>query len=151
MTRPPPEPHRHPWRRRLLLAGWLVGGLVILGRAGVVQVLQGSQWTETALGQHRETKKVSASRGAILDRNGEPLANSHETFRVGVAPREIPVGTREAVYADLASELALTRSLMREVSDPDRTWVHIPGTYPPRIQKKLRLVTMTLAALISIN
>ena len=69
-------------RRRLLLAGWLLGAGMILARSAELQVVEGPEWRGTADSQHRKTLDVPASRGAILDRNGVPLAESRERFKV---------------------------------------------------------------------
>ncbi len=131
-------PLRHRGRRRLLLVGWLMGGVVVVGRAGMVQVVQGPQWEAMALAQHRETVEVPAPRGSILDRNGNPLAASHETFRVGVAPHELDPETVDQVLPRLVSELKLDRKTLRALGDADRKWVVIPGRFPPQIQEPLR-------------
>jgi cell division protein FtsI/penicillin-binding protein 2 len=120
-------PVRHGFRRRLLLAGWVVCGLAIVARAAVVQVVQGAQWQKVAAAQHRETAAVAASRGFILDRNGNTLAATHERFTVGVAPRELRSSTREEVSARLARELSLDTRRTRSLSDPDTRWVVVPG------------------------
>ena len=73
-------------RRGVLLALWLVAGLVLTLRAVQVQVLQGEEWRTAAQEQQRTERDVPASRGAILDRDGVSLALSLETFRIGVAP-----------------------------------------------------------------
>jgi len=137
MTAPSPTPVRYRWRRRVVLAGWLLGGAVILGRAAMIQVVQGSYWTEQALAQHQKTLRVPARRGSILDRNGNQLVASIESFQVGVAPRELKPETRDSVVALLAAELDLSRSTVRALSDPEKAWVEIQGAYPPRIREPL--------------
>jgi cell division protein FtsI (penicillin-binding protein 3) len=125
------------FRRRLLLAVWLLGAVAILIRAANVQIAQGTHWRQVALAQHEEAMEVSAPRGRILDRNGNPLASSLEAFRVGVAPRELHPDRRDEVVALLASELNLSRKTIRALSDPDKSWVQIPDLYPPRIRDPL--------------
>ena len=132
-----PSPIRYRWRRRLLLAGWMVGSLVIVARAASVQILQGSYWAGKALAQHQQALEVPGQRGAILDRNENPLATSAETFSVGVAPREFRPLTRDAAVAVLASELELTQKTIRSISDPEKSWVEIQGGFPPRIREAL--------------
>ena len=125
MTTPSNSPVRHRFRRRFLLAAWLFVSLIILARAARVQVVQRSHWQEIAVGQHEEAIEVAAPRGTILDRNGNSLVSSTESFKVGVAPRELRADTREEVVALLASELGLSRKTTREISDPERKWVEI--------------------------
>jgi cell division protein FtsI (penicillin-binding protein 3) len=132
-----PSPIRYRWRRRLLLAGWLVGSLVIVARAASVQIVHGSGWAEKALGQHQQALEVPGRRGAILDRNENPLATSNETFQVSVAPRELRPENRDANVALLASELGLLRKTTQALSDPEKEWVEIQGGFPPRIREVL--------------
>ena len=59
------SPRRFPWRRRILLAGWLAAGLVIVGRAASVQILQGAYWSQKALDQHQDARTIrSLAEGA---------------------------------------------------------------------------------------
>lgn len=132
-----PSPIRYRWRRRLLLAGWMVVILVIVARAASVQIIQGSYWADRALAQHQQALEVPGRRGAILDRNENPLATSSETFHVGVAPRELRTATRDANVAVLASELGLSRKTIGSISDPEKAWVEIQGGFPPRIREAL--------------
>ncbi len=137
MTRPSNSPVRHRFRRRFLLAAWLFVSLIILARAARVQVVQRSHWQEIAQDQHEETIEVAAPRGTILDRNGNSLVSSTESFKVGVAPRELRADTREEVVALLASELGLSKKTVREISDPERKWVDIQPLFPPSIREPL--------------
>ena len=67
----PRSAHPRPWRRRLVLAVWLVAAAVIALRAAQIQIVQAAQWREIASGQHREAQTLPAPRGIILDREGE--------------------------------------------------------------------------------
>lgn len=133
-----PHPHRHKGRRRLLLAGWLLSGLVIVGRSAMVELLQGEYWRGKASEQHQATLEVPAPRGSILDRNENPLATTHETYEVGVAPGELPQDGRAEVFGRLEEELDLSRAKLRAVSDPSRTWVVIPGRFTAQVRERLR-------------
>lgn len=137
MTTVRSRPRRFTGRRRILLSFWLLAGLVVVSRAAVVQVAQGPQWQEAAMGQHRETLEVPAPRGTILDRNGNPLAASNVTYRVEVAPRELLPETREQVLEHLAQELKLDRSTLAGLRDRERSWVVVPGRFPPRVRESL--------------
>ena len=72
-----------------MLAGFVLLSTVVLARAFQVEVLDGGAWRERALEQHGDTLPLPAPRGAVYDRNGIPLAATHEVYRVAVAPREI--------------------------------------------------------------
>lgn len=138
MTSRATPPVRHAFRRRLLLGAWLLCGLVIVARAVMVQVIQGPYWERIAAAQQRETLEVPASRGSILDRNGNSLAATHERFLVGVAPRELREDTRQEVIALLARELSLDSRKTRSLADPTTKWVVAQGRFTAQVAERLR-------------
>jgi len=133
------SPERAAARRRgVLLAAWLVAGLVLALRAVQIQVLQGPMWRAAAEEQQRTERDVSASRGAILDRDGVSLALSHETFRIGVAPHEL--SDREATATILRETLGISSSEAGRITGSDRRWVYVPGRFPPTVREPLATV-----------
>lgn len=133
-----PRVIRHRGRRRTLLAFWLLMGCVVVARAVVVQVGQGDRWQVAAQAQQRETLEVPAPRGSILDRNGNTLAASNITYRVGVAPRELDEASRSETLALLSQELKLDSKTLSALRERDRRWVVIPGRHPPLVRERLR-------------
>ncbi len=135
MSRREPPHSRAAWRRRLVLAGWMVACAVLCVRAAQVQVLEGADWQEMAESQHTTDKEVAAARGAVLDRDGAQLAVSREVYRVSVAPQELlaPDSTR----ALLAAALDLSTQAARRLVNKDRRWVVAPGRYPPTVRDRL--------------
>ncbi|HUF75037.1 MAG TPA: penicillin-binding transpeptidase domain-containing protein [Longimicrobiales bacterium] len=125
-----------PWRRRLVLAGLLLGAAAVLLRAGQVQIVQAAEWTELAEAQHRTDVAIEATRGSILDRDGTPLAVSRERIRVSVAPREIR--DMDTVRELLREELALTRSQVAQLTSQGRVWGVAPDLYAPDVRERLR-------------
>ena len=78
--------------RRLHVLLWL-----LLGWAGVIfvrllwlQVLHHDELARMATSQQQKTREIPATRGAILDRNGQPLAKSVPAESVCVNPQKIP-------------------------------------------------------------
>ena len=67
-------------RRRVLLACWLLSGVLIVARAAQIQVAQSPLWKEQAARQHRTSVELAAVRGSVLDRSEVELATSRETF-----------------------------------------------------------------------
>lgn len=61
---------------------------MLLGRAFYLQVWTAEQWQKRASSQHTKTISLTPQRGAIYDRNGEPLAISLEADSVYVNPTE---------------------------------------------------------------
>lgn len=123
------------WRRRVLLAGWMAAALVILARAVQVQVVQSPQWKAVAESQHMRDKPVVAPRGAILDRDGAPLAVSRETYRVAVASNEVV--DPDSVARVLEQTLDLAPRKAREMVSAERRWRVVPGRFPPTVREPL--------------
>ncbi|HXE58404.1 MAG TPA: penicillin-binding transpeptidase domain-containing protein [Gemmatimonadales bacterium] len=68
---------------------FLLAAAVVLGRAAQVQLVQGGEYARRAAAQRTARVVLPARRGAILDRNGVPLAVTQEYYHVGVAPNEL--------------------------------------------------------------
>ncbi len=128
--------HPSPWRRRLVLAGWLAGAIAVLVRAGQVQIVQAAEWRDMAEAQHRTDMAIEATRGSILDRDGTPLAVSRERIRVSVAPREID--DLDEVRQLLREELGLSSSQVARLTSKDRRWSVVPELYAPDVRERLR-------------
>ncbi|MDH5758352.1 MAG: penicillin-binding transpeptidase domain-containing protein [Gemmatimonadota bacterium] len=124
-----------PWRRRVVLAAWLVAAIVISARAVQVQVIQSGTWKTMAEAQHRTDVLVDAPRGTILDRDGMPMAVSRETYRVGIAPHEL--SDIPAARELLASALGVSARRAAEFTDTRRKWVSVPGYFTPAVRERL--------------
>lgn len=133
-------------RRRILLSGWLLVGGLILWRAGELQLVEASDWRAAAERQHRSSSSVPAGRGVIRDRDGIPLAVSHDVFRVAVAPQEVGHGVKEPVERESARE-RVARRLAQATGLPvtrtdaavssTRPWVVLPGRFGPDVREAL--------------
>ncbi len=78
---------RPTWRLFLVMVALVIatGGIVV--RLVQIQVLDHEFYTAQAKDEHLHETTVRAARGAILDRNGYPLATSVSTFDVYIDPR----------------------------------------------------------------
>ncbi len=123
-------------RRRFLLVLWILAGGFLLARAVELQVAQGAEWRAEADRQHRMQGEVAAPRGSILDRSGVPLALSHETFRVSVAPQELLDAPETARALSTALEIPADEAERAVASD--RRWVPLPGRFPPAAREALQ-------------
>ncbi len=131
------QPTKRPaGRRRFLLACWLLAGVLLVVRAGQVQLAQGAEWQEAATGQHERASIIPAARGAILDRNGAPLAISQQRARVAVAPHEI--GDPDEVIELLAQVLEVTHGEAARVVTDEGRWRYFRGVFPPSVREALR-------------
>lgn len=114
-------------RRRLMLGALLAAALVVLGRAFVVQVVDGREWAARARDQQSQRLALPAPRGTIYDRDGVPLASSRDAFKVALAPRE--VADRKQAEDRLVDVLGMGRSDARRVLSGKRRWVPLRGEY----------------------
>lgn len=118
----------HPWRRGLILGGWLVCAVGLAVRAGQVQVVQTAQWRAIAAGQHQEDQTVAAPRGTILDRDNMPLSVTRERLLVNVAPREVE--DVDATQTVLVESLGISSSRAARLVGSGRGWNRV-GDFPP--------------------
>ena len=99
-------------RLQFVAAAMFAGLLALLVRAGEVQLVQGRRWAAEAQAERTERLALPAHRGALLDRNGTPLARTQETYHVGVAPNELRDPDRDARV--LGEQLHLSPGAVRE-------------------------------------
>ena len=75
------------WRLWVVIGVMGVGVLLITGRLAQLQVLDHEQYRQQARQMHMSEETLFDRRGALLDRNGYPLAASEDTFDVLVENR----------------------------------------------------------------
>ncbi len=93
-------------------------GLVLIGRAIHLQVFNKDFLISQAEARHLRTAKISANRGVITDRNGEPLAASMPVDSLWVSPQElaqVPEGIPELAQSLGLDASALARQVTRNV------------------------------------
>lgn len=99
------RPRRRTWRLTLLMLLLLVatGGIVV--RLVQVQVIDHDYYASQAAEEHLHKTVIRAPRGAILDRNGFPLATTVAAFDIYVDPRSWDDLTAARRSADLLAPL----------------------------------------------
>jgi cell division protein FtsI (penicillin-binding protein 3) len=100
--------------------------LGVLGKAGHVQLVQGSAWSDLARRQHYTARDVPAPRGRILDASGAVLATTREVVKLEVAPKEVRdrKRLRRALEKAKVAEPTIARATDRRV-----TWVQVRGEF----------------------
>ena len=69
------------WRRRAILAAWLIGAVAVIARAGQIQIVQASTWEDIAVRQQEGAVTLPAPRGTVLVGNGVPsVSYTHLTL-----------------------------------------------------------------------
>jgi cell division protein FtsI (penicillin-binding protein 3)/stage V sporulation protein D (sporulation-specific penicillin-binding protein) len=124
-------------RITLLAAAFLVLLGAALARAVWIQVVKGPEYAAMALRQHRETVVVPASRGTIVDRNGEPLAIGRLATTVYANPRQVN-DPRDLTLA-ASKQLGLDPAeLYPMLVDRSRGFVYVERKADPRKAKILQ-------------
>lgn len=108
-------------RVSLVITFFVFAAGALLARAVQLQVFNKDFLNHQADSRHLRTEKISAHRGAITDRNGEPLAISTPVDSVWANPKELAVAVDRvpelARLLDLDAELLMrriTRSMDKE-------------------------------------
>jgi len=77
------------WRSMLLLVGFAVGAVALEGRILYLQLVDKDFLAEQANDRHLRTVQISAHRGSLTDRYGEPLAVSTPVDTIYANPKEL--------------------------------------------------------------
>ena len=102
-------------RSVVVLAFFVLVGSSLLARAVHLQVFNTGFLNQQADSRHLRTEKITAHRGAITDRNGEPLAISTPVDSVWANPKELAAAVDSVPR--LANALGLdSQQLMRRIT-----------------------------------
>jgi cell division protein FtsI (penicillin-binding protein 3) len=120
------------WRARVLLAGLLIAFAALCVRAVYLQAVNTDFLQEKGDARYSRVLEVPATRGRILDRNGEALAVSTPVKSIWAIPADVD-GVREA-RRKLAVLLAMTPpELRRKLADASRDFVYLKRQVAPEI------------------
>ncbi|HLS87703.1 MAG TPA: penicillin-binding protein 2 [Burkholderiales bacterium] len=120
------------WRGRFVLALFLAGFALLVGRSIYLQALRTDFLQDKGEARYSRVLEIPATRGAILDRNGEALAVSTPVKSVWAIPADVKLtlGQRRK----LASLLDMpARELERKISDVSRDFVYLKRQVPPPV------------------
>ncbi|HSO06422.1 MAG TPA: penicillin-binding protein 2 [Pelomicrobium sp.] len=122
-----------PWRARLVTAAILLGFAGLIGRAGYLQGVKNDFLQERGESRFSRVVEISAHRGMITDRHGEPLAVSTPVESVWASPVDLQAS--DAQLKELAKLLELdvrdVRERLRENSG--REFVYLKRQLSPEI------------------
>ncbi len=118
-------------RVTLVLAFFVLAASSLLARAVHLQVLSKEFLNQQADSRHLRTEKISAHRGSITDRNGEPLAISTPVDSVWANPRKL--ASAVASVPQLAKALDLdSQMLMRRITQSmDKEFLYLKRHLTP--------------------
>ena len=118
------------WRSRIVLLLCLGGFAILLGRAFYLQALN-NDWLQ-AKGEARFVRVVDmpASRGAVMDRHGKPLAISTPVESIWASPSDIEADASQV--ARLALALGMDRKLLAlRIADTGKNFVWLKRQLSP--------------------
>ena len=113
------------WRTLLLLVGVISAGIALESRVFYLQVFKKDFLSAQGNNRHVRTVQISAHRGSITDRNGEPLGVSTPVDSIWANPQELkPAMSR---LDELANILDLDEDWLarRITSNPEREFVYL--------------------------
>jgi len=112
------------WRARVVLIALGAGFAVLTGRAVWLQAMETDFLQEKGEARYARVMEIAATRGRVLDRNGEALAVSTPVKSVWAIPGDVDAGDRER--RKLASLLAMQKiELDKRLGDGSRDFVYL--------------------------
>jgi len=132
-----------PWRHWLVLVLLGVGAVALVARAVYLQVIDQDFLERQGDARILRVTKLSANRGMILDRNGEPLAVSTPVDTIWADPRKL-AGVSQDVYLKLAKALDRDPQWLarRVTSSLDKEFVYLARHMPPADAAKVKALNI---------
>ena len=124
------------WRARLLLLLVFFGFMVLAARALYLQGLRNDFLQQKGETRYARVVEISAHRGMVTDRNGEPLALSTPVESVWAAPADAGLSFEQR--AKLTRLLGMEAGdLKRKLAESDRDFVYLKRQLPPEQAAKV--------------
>jgi cell division protein FtsI (penicillin-binding protein 3) len=125
------------WRSVLLLVGFALCGIALEARILYLQLVDREFLTEQANDRHLRTVQISANRGMLTDRYGEPLAVSTPIDTIYANPKELKADLGR--LGELAAALEQDDEwLARKItSNLERDFVYLERRVPPAMAERV--------------
>jgi len=118
------------WRARFVLAVFLAAFAVLVARSVYLQAMETEFLQEKGEQRHARVLEVPATRGRVLDRNGEALAISTPVKSVWAIPGDLEAGGGE--IRRLAKLLDIDRrEIAKRLADRERDFIYLKRQVPP--------------------
>jgi cell division protein FtsI (penicillin-binding protein 3) len=118
------------WRARIVLIGLAAGFAVLAARAVYLQTVRTDFLQEKGDARYARTLDIAATRGRILDRNGEALAVSTPVKSVWAIPSDVDAPEKDK--RKLATLLGLPKGeLDKRLAETSREFVYLKRQVPP--------------------
>lgn len=120
------------WRRRALLVVVLSGFAVLLGRSVYLQGVRTEFLQQKGDARYSRVLTLSAHRGMVTDRYGEPLAISTPVESIWASPPDVTINADQ--LKKLAGLLKVKPSdLSKKFSNSEREFVYLKRRLPPEL------------------
>jgi cell division protein FtsI (penicillin-binding protein 3) len=124
------------WRARFVLVAFVAGFAVLVGRSVYLQAMKTDFLQEKGEARFSRVLEIPATRGRVLDRNGEALAVSTPVKSIWVIPADVEASAR--AKRRLAQLLGLdARELAKKLAETDRDFVYLKRQVSPDIADKV--------------
>jgi cell division protein FtsI (penicillin-binding protein 3) len=124
------------WRATVLFTGLMLGLAGLVGRGIFLQGIHNDFLQKKGNARYSRVIEVSAHRGMITDRNGEPLAVSTPVESVWASPSDVEANS--AQIKKLAQILGMrTEEVKDRLSDTSRDFVYLKRQLPPDQAEKV--------------
>ncbi|MEI7786248.1 MAG: penicillin-binding protein 2 [Betaproteobacteria bacterium] len=124
------------WRSKLIVAGIALGFAILAGRAAYVQVLGNDFFQKQGEVRFARTLELPASRGRIMDRNGQVLAYNVPAPSLWAIPEDVQASPEQLSELARLLELPLAE-LKQRLSDDDKTFVWLKRQVDDPVAKKI--------------
>lgn len=127
---------RSPLRLVALFCIFTLAFVGMASRLVLVQIVDGPRYAELAVAQRDRLIELPARRGAILDREGEPLAISVDLQTVWTDPEQVEDPASQA--AKLSSVLKLDATELEEKLACDCRFQYLARQVPPKVAQVIK-------------
>lgn len=125
------------WRARFVLALFLLSFAAVAGRSGYLQAVRTAFLQEKGEARYARVIEVPATRGRILDRNGEALAISTPVKSVWAMPEELEADRRQRAALARALGMSLAALERKLAEGAGRDFVYLKRQVPPETASKV--------------
>ncbi len=123
------------WRSRLVALLILAGFALLIGRSFYLQILNNDFLQEKGDSRYRRDLEISASRGRIVDRNGDVLAISTPMKSIWAIPADARLTPQQS--QQLAALLEMDgKELARRLAS-DKSFVYLKRQLPPDVGERI--------------
>ena len=131
------------WRVWLILGLLLTAGAGLLAQAAHLQLYRHDFYASEGNERFSRVATITAHRGMITDRNGEPLAISTPVDSVWVNPQELAPVPEQIPRLAKALKLDRQELVQRVTSNEDRQFLYVARHLPPIEAEKIRALGIT--------